>query len=424
MQRKWLVLAAVCLMFFFVTGATFMSMGVVLYSMIADLHWSQTAGGTSFSILGLACCLSSPLPAILMNWIGTRWTMLIGGALLSAGFFCAYITQGLTLFYVGTALMGVGFSLGANIPGVYLLASWFPERSARVIGIYLMFGALGGVAGPPAVEAIVAASGSWRTHWLVMTVLAAVIGLVCLVLVRDRPADKLAGDEAAAAPAKSGSARTITLTARDWVYREAALTPQFMLIAAAMVLTEACVTTVHSAAVTHLSKLGNTAVFAAFMLSLQSAMATLAKGASGTLSEFISPKYLLVGGLVIECVGMILLGYSSSHTMAYGFALTFGIGWGAAYLAVTVLLINYFGPNTGSAVLSTVWLLTGIAAIGPAAAGMVADRFGSYTQVFILGGLLLLPIAFGALLMRSPKRKSATGAQLAAMPANAVERSC
>jgi MFS family permease len=238
-----------------------------------------------------------------------------------------------------------------------------------------------------------------------MTVLAACGGLICLLFVKD-----------AASPAAEAAAqgKRPAAAARDWVYREAALTPQFMIIAAAMVLTQACVTTVQSAGVSHLAKLGDTAEFAALMLSLQSMLATLAKGASGTLSEVIPPKQLLVIGLVIECLGMVLLAHAQSHALSYAFALAFGIGWGAAYLSVTVLLINYFGPNTGSAALSTVWLLAGVAAIGPIAAGMVADRFGSFSPVFTIGGLLLLPVALGLLIMRAPSRRAAEALPLVA----------
>jgi len=397
-----LVFAAVSLMFFFVTGSTFMSLGVVLYAMIATLHWTQTAAGSSFAVLGLACCLSSPLPAVLMRRIGTRWTMLLGGALLSAGFVCAYLTQGIALFYCGAALMGVGFSLGANIPGVYLLASWFGERPARIIGLYLMLGALGGVAGPPVASWIVSHGGGWRMHWLVMAVLAALSGLVCLLCIKDRSSETPLADPAAPSAAAS---------ARDWVYREAALTPQFMIIAAAMVLTEACVTTVQSAGVSHLAALGNSAAFAALMLSLQSMMATLAKGATGVLADIIAPKALLVGGLIVQCLGMLLLAHAGTHAFSYAFAVAFGVGWGAAYLAVTVLLIEYFGPNTGSAALSTVWLLTGVAAFGPPAAGLVDDRLGSFAPAFSIGGLMLLPIALGVLLLRAPERRVSPAAR-------------
>ena len=412
MQRKWLVLLAVSLMFCFVTGSTFMSMGVVLYSMIADLHWSQTAAGTSFSVLGLAVCFSSPLPAILMNRIGSRWTMCLGGALLTIGFACAYLAKDIWLFYVAMGFLGIGFSLSANITGVYLLASWFPN-SSRIIGAYLMFGAFGGVIGPPFANAVVSNSGHWQTHWLVMSVMAAVAGLLCLVFVRDRRPEGQEEDPAA---------KPIAKTERDWNFRDALIKPQFMITAAAMVFTEACVTTLQSAGVTHLANMGNTAAFAAYMLSMQSMMATIAKGAAGTLSDYIPPKYLLAFGLCLECIGMVLLSRAGSNAMGYAFALAFGIGWGTAYLAVTVILINYFGPNTGSSLLSTVWLLSGVAAAGPAIAGVFADHTGSFSSVFWVGGIILLPIAFGVLAMRTPRRPASADALRAAERSLAITK--
>ena len=391
MPRKWGVLVAVSLMFFFITSATFMSLGVVLFRMTRDLGWTQTEAGGSFSVLGLACCFSSLAPMPLVDRIGSHWTMMLGALVLALGFLAAFMTHGLPLFLVGTALMGVGFSLTANIPGVYLLARWFPARSGRIIGVYLMFGALGGVAGPPLAQAV-AASAGWRAWWLLLAIGAAAMGLLCLVLVRDRVAPPVDPEN----PAADGAGPAA------WRYGAAIRTPQFAILALAMVITETCVSVVHTSAVTHFSKLGLTAAFGALMLSAQALMATAGKGISGTLGDWISPRLLLAGGLALESLGMILLGFAGAPMLAYAFAVSFGIGWGTAYLAITVLLIDYFGPRTGSAVLSLVWLLTGFAALGPTAAGMAADRLGTFAPAFEVSGALLLPVALAALLMGRP----------------------
>ncbi len=402
MQRKWLVLLSVSLMYFFVSSSTFTSLGVVLFSMVRDLHWTQTEAGISFSILGLTCCLSSLAPMALIDRIGARWTMLAGGLVLSAGFLLAFLTRGLLQFFLATGLMGVGFTLAANIPGVFLLAQWFPHRSGRIIGVYLMFGAMGGVAGPPIAHAIAVAQG-WRALWLLLAVAGVALGIVCLLLIRDGAGRD--AEDVARAPAR----RT---PARDWRYREAVLTPQFAILALAMVVTEACVTTVNSAGVLHFSKLGVPAGFAALMLSLQALTATAGKGLSGAIGDWVDPRLLLVGGLLVQSLGVVVLGFAGTPASAYLFAVSFGVGWGTAYLAITVLLIEYFGPRTGSAALSLVWLLTTFAALGPAAAGMVADRFGGYAPVFDTGGALLVPIAFAALMMRRPVAASAGDASL------------
>jgi MFS family permease len=391
-----LVLIAVSLMFFFISAATFQSLGVVLFTMAKELRWTQTEAGASFSVLGLTCCLSSLAPMAMVNRIGSRWTMLIGGLMLAAGFLLAFDAHALPIFLLATGLMGVGFSLAANIPGVYLLARWFPNRSGRVIGAYLMCGAFGGVAGPPLAQLVIAAGG-WRFLWLVLAWVAVAIGLLCLLLIRDRGSPAVSEESSSPSPSE----------AVEWRLGDALRTPQFIAVGLGMVITEACVTVVNSAGVSHFSRLGLTPLFAAGMLSLQALTATVGKGVSGALGDWISPRLLLVGGLVLESVGMVLLGFASSQPIAYAFAILFGLGWGVAYLSITVILINDFGPRTGSAALSIVWLATALSSLGPAGAGMVADRWGSFSPAFEVGGGLLLPIAIAVLMLRPPVRKRA-----------------
>jgi len=395
-MRRWLILSAVSLMFFFITGTTFMSLGVVLFAMVRALGWSQTEAGTGFSVLAMSCCLSSLLPMALVKRIGTRWTMMLGGFTIAAGFLAAFFTHGPWLFFLATGLMGMGFSLSANIPGVYLLALWFPRKTSLIIGLYLMSGAFGGVVGPPLAQLLIAAHG-WRLYWLFLSAAAAALGLVCLLLIRDR---RPVSGAVMAEPASPG-------ISANWRYRDAVLTYQFVLLALAMVLTETCVTILHSAGVMHFAKFGLPAPFAAVILGLQALMATMGKGGSGALGDWVDPRLLLTGGLVLECAGMFLLAHADTQSLAYLFAVVFGLGWGTAYLTVTVLLINYFGPGTGSSVLSLVWLLTAGAALGPAIAGFVADRFGTFSLVFDACGVILLPLIGLIFFMRRPQPGSA-----------------
>ena len=174
----------------------------------------------------------------------------------------------------------------------------------------------------------------------------------------------------------------------------------------------------HSAAAIHFKMLGHPAAFAAGMLGFQALMAAIAKGLSGAVGERVNPRLLLVGGLALEAMGFVVLSIAATPLLVGVFAVTFGVGWGAAYLAITVLMIKYFGPRTGSDGMSLVWLLTVIAALAPAGAGMIADEFGSFGPAFVAGALMLLPIAVGLLIVREPVRKnlqatasgSATGA--------------
>lgn len=394
MPRKWWILAVTTLCFFFLNGATFTSLGVVLFTMAGELHWSQTAAGFSFTLLGLACGLSSPLPAWLMKRYGGRLTMVLGGLTLAVGFTLAATSHGLPLFYLAMVLLGTGYSLAGNVPGVFLVAAWFPSRAARMIGFYLTGGAVGAVVGPPLVENVVTLSGSWRLHWVLMAASALVLAVICHLAIRDVALDNREhGHEPSLKPegARAG-----------WTYRSAIMTPQFMLVALAQTMTMACVTTIHSVAVTHLTQLGSTQGFAAWTLGVMALVCTLAKAISGPLSERVQPRLLLGAGLLCQAIGCVIFAVASNSMTVESFALSFGLGWGLAYVAGSVALIDFFGRDIGSQVLAAVWLLTTVAAVGPLAAGAVADHFATFSPIFYLYGVLLLALAIPIALMHQP----------------------
>jgi MFS family permease len=402
-RSKWQVFAAVSLIFFFLNGATFTSLGVVLYTMVAELHWSQAAAGFSFTLLGIACGVCSPLPAMMMSRFGGRWTIVAGAATLCLGFFLAAVSAGIWAFYVAMMLLGLGYALGGNVPAIYLLAAWFPDRQARVIGLYLMIGAFGATVGPPVVEAIVSHAGSWRAHWRVMGWCALVVGAVCFAFVRDIAAPAARGARDDAPPA--GETKT-----PGWSPREAIFTRQFTLVAAAMTMTMACITTNSSVTISHLVKMGATPAFGAVILSILALVATITKGVAGRLCELMPVPKLLAGGLIVQAAGNLLIARADTPALQYGAALVYGAGWGASYVAGNVALLRWFGGNVGSRILSVVWMITTLAAAGPLVAGLLADDYGSFSPIFYVYAVLLVIVAVPTMLLGAPVRQGRAAA--------------
>jgi MFS family permease len=407
MSRSILIMVVVSLGFFFVTATTFTSLGYVLYSMVAELGWSQAAAGMSFSILGLACGLSSPLPPMLMKWVGTRLTMFLGGLALAVGFLLAARVHGIGVFFAATALMGVGFSLVAPSPAVYLLASWFPKTSSRMIGFYFMAGAFGGVVGPLVVGAIVSTTGSWRTHWMVMSVTALAVGLVSLAAVKDAvPVTDVSDVKNAGLTEKTADALAKPVS---WTVRQALTSRSFILLALAMMIVQTVVTTMHSSLVAHVASFGHGPASGAFAMSLLALTGTLTKGVTGALSEKVNPKLLLVWGLALQGAAMLLLCVAGTPALAYVSALLFGVGWGLSWLSAHVLLLRYFGSAIAGEMVAMATMATTFAVVGPLVAGWSADTTGSFVPVFlILAGLLALTVIITGLLLRPPTRRAIT----------------
>jgi cyanate permease len=389
--RKWYTFGGASLVFFFLNAATFTSLGVVLLTMCNDLHWSMTDAGLSFTALGLSCGLSSPLAAIAMTRLGGRGSLALGASLLTIGFSIASMSRTLVAFFVAMMFLGIGFTLSGNVPGVYLLARWFRRSSASIIGYYLMLGALGAAFGPPVVEAIVRTYG-WRIHWMVMAAVAAAIAATCLLVVRDADALPNQPVDTARADEQTG-----------WTYRQAIMTPQFMLVCAACIMTMCCVTTNSAVLVAHLAKLGTVPRAGALVLSAGAITATLVKGASGRLCEVVSPSILLGLGLLFQAVGCVLLAMADTPLLQYGSALTFGAGWGLSFVSSHIVPLQYFGPVTGSKLLAVSALLTTLAAAGPLAAGIIADHTGSFGPTYDIYAVLLVVLGVPVIAMRAPR---------------------
>ena len=390
-RRPWLVMIAVTAIFFFASATTFQSMGIVVFAMQGDFHWTEAEAGGAFMALVLVCAVASLFPVSIIPRFGARRTIIAGGIVLAGAFLLASSTRTLLTMYAAAGLSGLGFAFVANACGIFLIASWFGPRAPRMIGFYLMCGTLGGAVGPPVAEAIVSSDGGWRLHWQLMSVLALLLAALCAFFIKDPP-------ETAHSPALTDG------EADAWTFRGTLTRPQFLVIASAMVATQACVVTVSSVTASHFAHIGWPSDFAARILALQGLIGAVASAFSGWISERWDARSILATGLLGEMVGMILLGSAHQTWMSYAFTPAFGIGWAAVSLATTVLLIQYFGNKRGMAGLSAIWMLCGAAAAGPPLAGLVADLTGSFAPALDVLGLLLLPSVVGTLMMTAPRR--------------------
>jgi MFS family permease len=126
--------------------------------------------------------MTGTIPATLIRRFGARANLLIGSLVMALAFLCLARTQGLAGYFAGASLAGLGFTLLDSVPGTYLLARLFP-RPSFAIGLYFTIGGLGGAAGPLLYFAIINITHDWRSFWLVIGALVALIGVVAALLV-------------------------------------------------------------------------------------------------------------------------------------------------------------------------------------------------------------------------------------------------
>jgi MFS family permease len=410
-----LLLAAFSLLLFLITASTYGSLGVVLPAMIGELNWSFEKAFLGFSVLGVFTGASSWLPAILIRRIGVRGTLLVGAVVLAGGFLGLANAESLLSYYVGAAACGVGFQMAALIPGTHVLSSLFRQR-ALPFGVYFTFGSLGGAAGPWMVLTLMEASGGdWRAFWVVQAVLAAIVGGGCALMVGGskwlaaaaQEVDEKVEQAARQAPANA----RVYHTAHEWTVRQALRTPQFYILVAAYFSHLLVGVTVASVSVSHLTEIGVAAgvaavaagALAAKMLSLEALMQTLARLAGGALGDRVDPRWLLVFAQAMLVVGLLALAKAATPALMLVYAIGTGVGFGLTVLAVTVLLLNYYGRQSNLELFSLTCLVGAVSAAGPFIAGAMRDRLGSFTPTFEVFAAVTAVVFVAVLAMRPPR---------------------
>jgi len=121
---------------------------------------------------------------ILVDTLGPRRILLLGGLVAAAGSALFGLAPDLNLALVGRTLVGLGVSV-VFIAMLKLIALWFDERRfATLVGLGMLIGNFGSVlAGTPL--AALAQVASWRGVFLAAAALSALLGIACWLFIKE-----------------------------------------------------------------------------------------------------------------------------------------------------------------------------------------------------------------------------------------------
>jgi MFS transporter, OFA family, oxalate/formate antiporter len=397
---QWSMLALLSTIYFIITAATFTSLGVVLPSMINEMQWSWSSAGLGFTLLGLACGLSSYLPAMFIRRFGVRQTFLAGTVILATAFASLAYCHSLAAYFAGTVLLGIGFSFVATVPGTYVIGRMF-NNQAFAFGFYFTVGGLGGVVGPLVVVLATDVLGDWRMHWQLCGFFLIAAGLLAAAILPSGSREREHADQLSAT-AKPEGERAVYHTDQAWTARQAMGTWQFYAIAAAYATFLLVGITTNSFAVAHITDHGFSPQLAAAVLSAEAFINSFSRFIAGLFGEKIEPRKMLIGSLLLMVCGTLALSASTSLPMLIIFAIGVGAGYGTTFLATSVLLSNYFGRGPYLELFSVVNLISTLACFGPLFAGGMKDELGNFTAVFVLVAIVPLVVALAIRYLKPP----------------------
>jgi len=406
--QSWIMLAG-AFAAFTVSAGLMHSYAVFLLAFIEAFGWSRAETSIAYSVSQLVAGGSSPAVGMLVDRLGPRRLLLLGGVLLVLGLaVSAYVTA---LWQI-VMLYGVIMTFGANCLGlvvfVPLLSRHFVRRRGMAISIVQSANGFGRAASAPLVQALIGGVG-WRETYLLQAAFMAALVLPLAALFRRTDVIR------AAAAGGSPDSPTATMPAaaapapRGWTLPEAVRTPHFWLLFAVYLFTGLGSYFVSLHQLAFAVDMGFDKLYAAEVLGMGAFLAIFGTIVTGTLSDYIGRELSAILAYGISIFGVVCALFITGPQQGWLLwlhACCFGLTWGARGPAITAKTADLFpGPQLG-AILGVITIGSGLgAAIGSWAAGWIFDLFGSYRLAFVLSIVSYLGgcVAFWAL-RRPPTR--------------------
>ena len=377
-----------------------------------EFTWKRVDTAMVFTIAVVVFAITFVIAGRLQDKLGPFKISLIGGVLVSVGFFlCAYTSSLTYLFICFGVIGGLGNGFGYSTP-IPVMAKWFPDRRGLAVGLAVAgYGGGSAIFGPLSNSYLIPAVG-WRTTFQILGAVFFVMTVFGAFLLKNPPAGyKPAGW--APAPASKSAATTYEFTPSETLRTS---TFYFMWVAYAlgtaaglMVISQLIPFFKESLKNSGLSPVAITA-YASSAIIVGAVGNAAGRILSGWMSDAIGRINVLRLMIAISAVVMPLL-YLIGGNVAGLFAAVFVVYWCyGTQLSVNGSAASDFwgtknaGINYG--MLFTAWGVAGV--LGGRIGGVLYDKYKNYQAAFYTAAALAVVALICELLAKRPEAPEST----------------
>ena len=394
----WLIVAAGSLGIFACIGLARFALGMLLPAMGQDLHltYAQMGAISTSNFLGyLAGILGC---SRLVRRFGAR-LLTVAALLLSGlamvGIGCAFNLTGIIILYI---LTGIGSAM-ANIPIMAMLSSWFASRlRGKAAGFVVSGNGAAIIFAGLVVPWFNGLTGySWRLSWVMLGMVVVLIGILCLLVLRNHPQDlgllPAGREEHGATPQP------------HQLHRERTVPPGLILHCGAIyfIFGFTFVTYATFIVTTMVAQYGFSQQTAGSFWSWVGFLSLFSGPLFGMLADRVSRRFSLMVVFGVQTLAYLLAGLHLSTPLLLLSIGCFGIVAWSIPSIMAALAGDYAGPDKTFAFFSAITFIfaTGQVA-GPFLAGLIAERTGTFAGSYLLAAALTATAVLLALLLPQP----------------------
>jgi MFS family permease len=398
----WIIVVTGTVVIMACLGLGRFALGMLLPSMASSLGLSYAQIGYISTGNFIGYLASVLLCAPLARKIGSRQLIIIALAVIALSM--ALISQAQTFSAVLVLYFCTGLGSGAaNVPMMGLITAWF-DRSIRgraagfvVIGsgfAIILSGKLipyiNGMKGPE----------GWRTNWLILAAVVAVIAVIAYLVLRNRPEEKglqpLGSEERPIVPVRHNAA-----PAGDSIYRNKIL---YLLGSVYFLFGYTYVIYATFIVTTLVKERGFSETIAGNFWSWIGFLSLFSGPVFGTLSDRIGRKAGLMIVFALQTLAYLLVAAKLPSLFLYLSIFCYGIvAWSIPSIMVAAVS-EYVGPEKALAAFGFITFIFGLGQItGPSVAGILAEGTGSFSSSFAMAAVLAAAAIALTAFLRKPR---------------------
>ena len=407
LDYKWIILSICFLMTFVCLGFCSSNKGLYLTAITEALDIKRSLFSINDSCRFVASAVINLFFGALVERFGVRKMTAFGFvSLIASTLIYAYATN-IFVFYIGGTLLGIGLAFTTTTMASSVIRRWFKKDIGKYTGIVFAANGIGGAVAAQIASPMINEEGNpfgYRTSYLVVALILLVVGVLAVVLLRERPQNE------APVVATTTKKKVSNETCYGIKYEQAKKRPYFYLSAIMVLLTGFILQGISGVYAAHMKDVGLNAGYIATVVSAFSLSLTASKLVVGALYDRFGLRIILIlcqGSTVLAFLAMVFLSPSASGmVLAMVFALFYALALPLETLVIPLIVNDMFGVASYDKILGIFCAMnyTGYA-LGAPIVNLCYDIFGSYKPILLTFSLLMIPICIGFQFVISATKK-------------------
>lgn len=396
----------------FATGINGQGFATYLGPLQKEFGWNRALLAGPRSATQIEGAILGPLEGFLLDKLGPRVMVAMGTFVMGLGLMLFGLTHSLWMYFFSNIVISLGSGFASLLIISVVVNHWFRRKRSFANALVGLGFAMAGVVGVPTIVFLQTHFG-WRMSAVITGFLVWAVGIPGFLLLRRQPEPfGLLPDGELPQPTTTpgGSHAHTVIEEHDFTMREALHTRSFWLLAIGQALVGLGTGAVGVHLFLHLEQgVGLSRSTGAFVWTVASTANIPSRLIGGFFGDRLPKRFVLGSAIAMVAISHFVLGLANSLPLAMTYAVLYGIGWGSRTPVANAMQGEYFGRRGQGLIRGWLQSMTvPVTIAAPVVAGYLADRMGSYRQIFVTMSFISLAGAIMTFFATPPKPPTRT----------------